>query len=457
MVETHRTKARKRRESGTPAAIECGVRQLLADKVSGTMVGCWLLIAEFLRLGVWDFLCGWTKQRSEHLAPRLALQMVNEAALCVAGVREQRCLSQKGFELANGLPFVATDTDIHLLLNQRSIDDTQRLQVAFGKMRRASGHFPGRLLAIDPHRLPSHSKRQMVRRREKPEAPANKQSQTFFCLDTESCQPVCFTVASSARNVTQATPELLKLAADILQPGEPQPLVMADSEHFTAELINQIHQQNMFELLVPMPRQRYYQKTIDQLSQDSFHHQWAGLATAKTPFHFNGQCEPAGWQFIQRTGENADTYRFKSFLSTADRDEVDALTRDYPKRWHVEEFFNLYQNLGWKKAGTMNLNIRYGRMTMALIAQAAIHQLRQRLPDSCNRWEASHLARNLLQGLDGDIRVHNGDTILVTFYNAPDAEHLSPQYTDLPKKLESENIDPRIPWLYGFKLDFRFK
>jgi hypothetical protein len=42
----------------------------------------------------------------------------------------------------------------------------------------------------------------------------------------------------------------------------------------------------------------------------------------------------------------------------------------------VEEFFNAHQKLGWKKAGTLNLNIRYGQMTMALIAQAAIHSFK---------------------------------------------------------------------------------
>jgi len=27
----------------------------------------------------------------------------------------------------------------------------------------------------------------------------------------------------------------------------------------------------------------------------------------------------------------------------------------------------------------------------------------------------------------------------------------------LPQILEREKIDPRIPWLYNFKLDFRFR
>ena len=96
--------------SGDPESIERGVRQLLADKVSGNLAGIWLLAAEHLRLGTWDLLCGWTKQRSERVEPRLALQMIHEAAVCTAGIRSERTLHNRGgFELANGLPF---DSDI---------------------------------------------------------------------------------------------------------------------------------------------------------------------------------------------------------------------------------------------------------------------------------------------------------------------------------------------------------
>ncbi len=43
------------------------------------------------------------------------------------------------------------------------------------------------------------------------------------------------------------------------------------------------------------------------------------------------------------------------------------LSLNYPQRWHIEEFFKNDQALGWHRAGTMNLNIRYGQMTMALV------------------------------------------------------------------------------------------
>ena len=93
---------------------------------------------------------------------------------------------------------------------------------------------------------------------------------------------------------------------------------------------------------------------------------------------------------------------------------------------------------------------------MALIAQALIHQLRQRIGAPISSWDAEHLAKSLFDGLEGDLRVE-ADTILVTYYNAPNVELLRRHYEHLPRKLEAEGLDPRVPWLYNFKLDFRFK
>ena len=36
-------------------------------------------------------------------------------------------------------------------------------------------------------------------------------------------------------------------------------------------------------------------------------------------------------------------------------------------------------------------------------------------------------------------------------------ERLRDHYEHLPEKLRAQNVNPRIPWLYDFKLDFRFR
>lgn len=455
-IETYRTKKSVRSEPSDPRSIERGLRQLLADKVSGNLIGVWLLIPEHLRLGTWDLLCQWTGQPGERLEPRLALQLVHEAALCVSGVRQARCLSQKGFEVANGLPFVATDQAIHDLLDAHTVAEAQRLQVALGLLRRARGHFVGDLLAIDPHKMRSYSKRQMCRYRGDEASKPFKTAQTFFCLDADTEQPVCATTATSAASVTQATPGLLRLAADILNPDDGQTLVVADTEHYTAELIDHVHDQTPFDLLVPIPNHKHHQEQMRAIPSEAFTRRWAGLATAKRPYQLANCHSGPHLQLIQRSGERPEEYAFKSFLSTRDHNEAEDLTVEFPKRWHIEEFFNADQALGWKRAGTPNLNIRYGQMTMALIAQGAIHQLRQRLGEPYSSWDAKHLAKDVFNGIEADLRVCH-DTIVVTLYNAPNPDRLREHYEHLPEKLAAENVPPQIPWLYNFKLDFRFK
>jgi hypothetical protein len=49
------------------------------------------------------------------------------------------------------------------------------------------------------------------------------------------------------------------------------------------------------------------------------------------------------------------------------------------------------------------------------------------------------------------------DTIVVTYYNAANAESLRGHYQGLPGKLRAQGVDPEVPWLYGYKLDFCFR
>ena len=455
-LQTQTTKTRTKSMPCDPRSIEHGVRQVLADKVTGNLSGVWLLAPELLRLGAWDLVCGWTGQRPEQVGPRLALQLIHEAALCITGLRLRRGLNQHVFELANGLPFLAADMAIHDLLGARTVVDSKRLQMALGKVRLASGDFQGRVLAIDPHRVRSYSKRHMRRHRQDEAARPTNVAQTFFVLDADTSQPVCFTTGTSARTATAAAEELLGLAADILGTKPGQTLVLADAEHFTVELLDKVKAQTNFDLLVPMPDQPSLHRKLRELPPETFQPRWAGYATAKLPYTpKNSQAGPF-YQYAQREGERPEEYHYKAFLSTKDGDEVEELTGDFPKRWHVEEFFNGSQALGWNRAGTCNLNIRYGQMTMALIAQAAIDRLRKRLGPLAASWDAGHLAKAYFGGLEGDVRVE-GNTIIVTYYNAPDPDKLREHYENLPAKLRAEGIDPRIPWLYGFELDFRFR
>jgi len=458
-VQTQRTRTKQRCAPADPKSLERQVRQLLADKVSGNQVGIWLLLPEHLRLGTWDLMRSWSGLPTERVEPRLALHLVNEAAMCLCSYRHRRTLSQKGFELANGLPFVPTDIAIHELLAQHTVEQARQLQIALGKLRRAGGHFDGTLLAMDPHRMTSYSQRQMRRHRLNSQEKPVKMAQTFFLLDCHTGQPVCFSLSSSAPSVVQASPDLLHLAADILgaRPAAAhKPLILADKEHCSQELFSIVRTDKVFDLLCAEPTHAQARQRWGRVAAAHFTEHWPAYATAIEPYYFKAQPDAPFFEYIQRDGARQADYHYQGFLATAELAQVPALTKDYPQRWHIEEFFKFNQALGWHRAGTPNLNVRYGHLSLVLVAQAAIHQLRQRLGDPFAQWDATHLARNLFDGLEGDVRVEH-QTIVVTLYNPPNAKLLQHHYEHLPEKLRSQGVSPEIPWLYNFKLDFRFK
>jgi len=449
-IETQFTKEQKKTVSVNSLSVERNVREMLGEKISGTLVGLWLLLPEHLRLGTWDLLTAWTGIGNPNaIEPRLALQMVHESALCLNGVRRKRTLRQKGFETLNGLPFVATDRSIHDLLDQHAVREAESLQVALGQVRQCRDHYPGKLVLIDPHRIKTWTKRQLQLKKANISARACKMLQTFFAIDGDSGQPFGLGIGSSSLTVTQATPPLVDRVAAIL-PN--RAILIADVEHFTLDLLKYLAKHKKFSFLLPAPQRK---KTLRQIPRMEFTPMWAGYAVADGKYQLSAG-HGSIRQIFQRTGETEDTYAYKPFVTTSQIPAADLMTMVFPERWNIEEFFNMEAALGWNRASTLNLHIRFGKLTMALIAQAVIYELRKKLPGNINNWTAESMAQKLFNGIDGDLRVKD-DTIIVTFYNAPEANTLKEHYVNLPKKLIAEGVDPRVPWLYNFKVDFRFR
>lgn len=412
------------------------------------MVGLWFLAAEHLRLGSWDLIKGYTGCADADIEPRIAMQIVNEAALCSNRVRRSNYIAHQGFELLNGLGFLVTDGQVHDLLDKHTVGEAQSLQESLAVIRANNGHYKGELIAIDPHRIISASQRIMPKKKKQSGKPSEKMLQTFFALDAQTGQPIGCGIGSPGANTAQATKELLSMAGLVNKNA----LIVADKEHFTEYLIRSIDQESDFGFLVPAISTERVQKI--ERSQ-TYQRKWAGYAVAETMFNFVGRKEK--YRLLsQREGETTKDYVYKSFLTLSDKPATELLTDVYRERWSIEDFFNFDGAMGFDRASTFNLNIRYGKMSLALLAQAATYELRKKLPKPYSRWNSTHLADALFKKMDGDIRVKD-DTIIVTCYNAPKELNLQNNYTDLPAKLTAEGIDPKIPWLYNYKLDFRFK
>ncbi len=413
------------------------------------MVGLWFLVAEHLRLGSWDLIKGFSGHNCTYIEPRIAMQIVNEAAICQNRVRNKNYITHQGFELLNGLGFLASDEAVHNFLEKHTVAQAQDMQVTLSMIRSNLGHYKGETIAVDPHRIITTSKRVMPKKKKQPQEPSKKMLQTFFSLDTGTGQPIGFGIGSPGTNTTKATFDLLKMSNNIIHN---KALVLADKEHFTSDLLHGLKKDGQFEFLVPVISYDRIKKIERSLK---FQCKWAGYAIAETLFNFSGHKEKFRL-IVQREGEIESKYKYKSFLTISKKPAVTLLSEKYGERWSIEDFFNFDGAMGFDRASTFNLNIRYGKMSLALLSQAATYQFRQKLPKPYDRWNATHLADAVFSKIDGDIKVKD-DTIIITCYNLPKELNLQNYYENLPNKLEAEGIDPRVPWLYNFKVDFRFK
>src|SRR5206468_4581373 len=177
------------------------------------------------------------------------------------------------------------------------------------------------LLAVEPRRVRSYTTRHMrpddKDGRERPV----KTAQTFFILDVDTGQTVCFTTGTSARTAAAAAEELLTLAGAILHPEAGASLVLADTEHFSVELMDRVKIGTRFDLLVPMPNRPALRARLAALPPELFRPRWAGYATAKREYTPRDSQAGPFYQYVQRQGERPEAYHFNAFLATRDGDE----------------------------------------------------------------------------------------------------------------------------------------
>jgi hypothetical protein len=413
-------------------------------------MGLWLLIPEYQKLGTWDIVKQLFDKSNQLFAPRIGMQLINESALGVNRIRARGSLANQGFSVANGLSFLASDETVHSILDSCTIEDYQTTQQQIIQLRALHGHYSNEhVYAIDPHRISSATKRIAPIKKKKVDLPGTKVLQTFFCVDAITGQPLGFINGSSGKNCSAAT---LQLMGVLQKAGITEGLFLADKEHFTLEIGEWFANNKNFDILMPAP---YIEKIRSVYKTLAYTRNWAGYATAETDFHFNNSKEKFRL-IVQRQGEVEGNYTYKGFLTTSQKDIIELLTDQYPNRWTVEEFFNFEQALGWNNASTHNLNIKYGKQTLALLAQAATNQIKNKLPQEFKSNTAESFAKNILTNMEGDIKVKD-DKIIVTYYGGHEKLNLKTHFENIEQQLINQGINPNIPWLLDYKLDFRFK
>jgi hypothetical protein len=198
-------------------------------------MGAWLLAPELLRLGAWELLTGWTGQGDRDVEPRIALQLIHETALCAGRIRCKNSLAHQGLAAAGGMGRLVSDEQVHHLLDGHSLEQAEELLIQLGHQRRLCGHYRGQIVAVDPHRILSTSKRIMAKKKKTSDGPSKKMLQTFFSACAHTGQPIMTTMGSTGVPTTQATRKLIAATVQVIKG---KALLVADKEHYTQELLS---------------------------------------------------------------------------------------------------------------------------------------------------------------------------------------------------------------------------
>jgi len=246
------------------------------------------------------------------MEPRLALQLVHEAALCSNGLRAGRCLTLRGFETSMGcLSWPGTWRST--ACSTPAPSPTQRNC----KWRWENSVVPRGIMRENcfdrSTPRPSFTQRHVRKRTKERGSKPTKMAQTFFCLDGDSRQPVCFTTATSAQTISQVTPKLLRMATGILLPLPTNTLVAADAEHFTTELFDHVRAETSFDLIVPLPQRQCDQRRWRRILAEKFTPHWAGYATTVLPFMPHDSRNGPYFELVQRWESGPRSTSFARF------------------------------------------------------------------------------------------------------------------------------------------------
>ena len=191
-----------------------------------------------------------------------------------------------------------------------------------------------------------------------------------------------------------------------------------------------------------MPDQPSRRKKLQELPAETFRPRWAGYATAKWTYTpRNSQAGPF-YQYVQRQGERPEEHHFKAFLSTRDGDEVEDADRGFSQALARGGVLQRASGIGLGPGRDMQSQHPLRADDDGLVAQAAIDRLRQATWAHLQRaGTRSTCPRLISPGLEGDVRVHD-NTIMVTYYNAPDADNYLRTLRELAGQAPSREYRP---------------
>lgn len=433
----------------TRHSIEHDVTALLKRGLTTTSAGGFFFIPYLLQLNAHTHFSILGKPKLEGIPKeRIALGLVFESLFgYTAGIRAVDSVSRADFGLLAGLPFLPSLSTQYRFLQEVSTKEGLAFQVALGNQLLELGQIAaGFPVNIDGHNIKTYSRKEMKNSYITQEERYGRAIRSFYTQDQKSNKPLIAMAAYSGTKVTQITHHLISLTQEVLKDNF---LMVADKEWYCGQLIKELHKNNGVSVLVPVKRSKKRLLEFAAIPLDQYDKTLSGniAAVYTTMKDFDGPLQ----LFLKKRSDG----KYFALITPKDDLSADVAMPTYSKRWRIENFFLENHFLGVDRLPSLNLNTIQAMLSLRLLAFHVLDNFRHDLGPGYSYKTPELIHRELIDGVQGRVQLH-GEVITVNIYGFKHDRAVASIFTNLDAKLESSNVDPRVPWLGNRRLEFKF-
>jgi hypothetical protein len=431
-------------------SVHSDLQELLRKGFTTSCAGGFFFIPYLQELDIHLLLGKLYPPKREGIPPdRIALQLIFEALFgYTRGIRTVDPISQADFGAISGLPFLCSPSAEYRFLTGIPMENSERFQIALGNHLLELGHIGDRIVNMDAHSILLYSRKEMKASYISQDKVYGKAIRAFYTQDQERGKPLFVRACYSGTSAGQATPALVEATQAILGGTF---LSVTDKEWYVALLLEQLDKIYKIEVLLPLKRTAKRLQEMESIDFQSFKAK-AGdspLATLFTALDgFTGRLR----LFVKRNpvGTLFGLITNKKYLRARSAMKI------YSHRWRIENWFNENSFLGLNCLPSLELHAIQAALTFRLVAYHLMDNFRMNLGSKFATMTPALIHRHFIQGVQGKVQLQR-EQIHIDIYGFRHQAKVRNIFTNLENKLIAKGIDPRVPWLNGYKLHFEFK
>lgn len=434
----------------TRQSIQTNLEALLKKGFTTTHAGGFFFIPYLMELDLYNALGQLSAPKTTGIPnERVALQLIFEPLFGYKkGIRTVDPVSQTDFGVLSGLPFICSPATEYRFLAESTTERSESFQKHQAKRLLNLNYITGNILNMDGHSIKLFSRKGMKNSYLSKDQAYGKAIRTFYTQDQATNKPLFAKAAYSGTTVAQVTPQLVEANKEILGKSF---LCVCDKEWFIGKLLDQLDQIHGVQVLLPLKRTAKRLQEMEAIPFEKFKYRYENQPIAKLVTDIDGFTGKMNL-FVKRNDD--DTFfaliTNKKYLQPPESMEI------FRKRWNIENFFNENTFLGLDRLPSLELNAIQTALTLKMVSYHIVDNFRINLPDHFSKMKPESIYENFIQNVQGKVQIKK-DKLQVDIYGFKHQAVVAPLFRNLEQKLINKEVDPRIPWLNNYALNFSFK